>query len=182
MFNDLWSPSYSQLSSYKSHTFWSGHEQALAHLLWPLFQMVDAEDDEDGQVVWQQDRAYVCGGLGDPVYAIVVGTFLGVEAIGDDWVEDVKQVEDESYGVGEDYHKVLIKHLNKRRKVRVLINLHQFAIGVAWWSSTRSCRPTEKEWWTRSPKAARRSCFVSIMVHFEEKDEVFLIYNEYHNR
>lgn len=107
--------------------------------------MVDAEDDEDGKIVWQQDRAYVCGGLGDPVYAIVVRTFLGVEAIGDDWVEDVEQVEDESYGVGKDDHQVLIEHLNNGKIVRVLINLHRFASEVAWWSLARSCRLAEKE-------------------------------------
>lgn len=74
--------------------------------------MVDAEDDEDGQIMRQQNRAYVCSRLGHPVYAVVIWAFLRVEAIGDDRVEDVEQVEDEPDGVGQDYHQVLIEHLH----------------------------------------------------------------------
>ena len=46
--------------------------------------MVDAEDDEDGQIMRQQNRAYVCSRLGHPVYVVVVRAVLRVEAIGDD--------------------------------------------------------------------------------------------------
>lgn len=78
--------------------------------------MIDPEYDEDGQVMRQQNGANVCSGFDYPVYVVVVGALLRVEAVRNDRVENVEQIEDESDGVGQDYHQVLIEHLHYMMK------------------------------------------------------------------